>query len=326
MQILRGRTFQDGGTLDAAGLHALVDEAIIQPDFLLSHPEKTAVAGHDQILLFDPVPHAFRRVQAQHLSITAAQHSGFSALSVRRSSAPGGTTVECAADECILRSASGAPRLVTGVTASAQLGVHGAGGVDAGVLPASSWAWIWFIAGAAAGSPVAVLLSASATSPVLPPGFHYRRLIGAAWIDASGVFRPFVQYGTRVAQARVEVALGLSEAAWAHPDSSSSVGYQAASMPAACPPSRVAMVHGTAGCAAGLTACALVLASDATGVGAQSVIVPASAAGVGPIDGLYAAASVHVPLTTAQTCYWKHGMPGPAAPVRFLCSGFTLHL
>lgn len=71
----------------------------------------------------------------------------------------------------------------------------GVNGLDTGT-EASGWYYIWAI-GTGSSAPKG-LLSTSAFSPTMPPGYTYKRLIGSVYNDLSGNFVPFVQYGDTV--------------------------------------------------------------------------------------------------------------------------------
>jgi hypothetical protein len=65
----------------------------------------------------------------------------------------------------------------------------GANGLDTGSEANSTWYYVWLI-GKANGT-VAGLLSTSSSSPTMPSGYLYKRLLGAVKNDSSGDFYPF---------------------------------------------------------------------------------------------------------------------------------------
>jgi hypothetical protein len=84
---------------------------------------------------------------------------------------------------------------IEGVKSSAgnftlDITASGALGLDTGSESADAWYYIWSIA--KADGTVSAILSASATSPSLPSGYIYKRLV--SWVrNTSGNFVPFLQ-------------------------------------------------------------------------------------------------------------------------------------
>ena len=83
---------------------------------------------------------------------------------------------------------SGRTVRLTNLSLSVNSGVAGAGGLDTGLVAASTVYYTWIIAQAGGASPAA-LLSLSATTPALPAGYvYYGRGDGAAITDSSKNF------------------------------------------------------------------------------------------------------------------------------------------
>jgi hypothetical protein len=76
------------------------------------------------------------------------------------------------------------------INVNINITVSGANGLDTGSEAASTWYYIWIISN---GSTVAGLLSTSDTSPTLPTGYTYKRLISAVRNNASSNFIDFKQ-------------------------------------------------------------------------------------------------------------------------------------
>lgn len=70
----------------------------------------------------------------------------------------------------------------------------GANGLDSGALAANIWYSLFAISN---GLATAGLASTSSTTPVMPGGYTYKRLVGMALTDGLGRFLVFVQQGTR---------------------------------------------------------------------------------------------------------------------------------
>ncbi len=75
---------------------------------------------------------------------------------------------------------------------TANITSSGANGRDTGSEAVSTWYYIWAIA--TASGTVALLLSASSTSPTMPSGYTRKRLISCVYNNSSGNFTAFKQY------------------------------------------------------------------------------------------------------------------------------------
>lgn len=105
--------------------------------------------------------------------------------------------VDISADEIILQDASGNPMRVLNLSATADITVSGAGGLDTGAEATSTWYHLWVIA--KADGTKSVILSTSATAPTLPTGYTYKAYTGAWYNGSDGHFRRAYQRGTRAA-------------------------------------------------------------------------------------------------------------------------------
>lgn len=127
------------------------------------------------------------------------------AFSNLRISATGASAVvSVTADELTLASALPAHRSVQAVSLSINSASVGANGLDAGTLAASTWYSVWV---AWNGTTTIGLLSLSATSPTLPPGYTHKARVGWVRTDGSANKYPlgFKQSG-RLAQYAVSAS------------------------------------------------------------------------------------------------------------------------
>ena len=84
--------------------------------------------------------------------------------------------------------------------------------LDTGTLQASQWYYIWAIYN---GTTVAGLASLSSTSPAMPGGYKYNRLVGVAVTDSSANFRIFSQIGNHfVYDEYQQVSTGTTSQSW----------------------------------------------------------------------------------------------------------------
>ncbi len=84
--------------------------------------------------------------------------------------------------------------------------------LDTGALQASKWYYIWVIYN---GMTVAGLASLSGTSPVMPTGYQYNRLVGVAVTDTSANFKVFSQIGNHfVYDEYQQVSTGSTKQSW----------------------------------------------------------------------------------------------------------------
>jgi len=91
-------------------------------------------------------------------------------------------------------------------------GQTGGNDLDTGTLQASKWYYIWVIYN---GTTVAGLASLSSTSPTMPSGFTYSRLVGAAVTDSNAHFLVFVQQGNHwIYDSYQTVSTGTAVMSW----------------------------------------------------------------------------------------------------------------
>lgn len=99
------------------------------------------------------------------------------------------------ADEIVLKDATGASKLVTGINVSPDITTIGAAnGLDAGAETANTWYSVWVISN---GVTTAGLLSASASAPTLPAGYTFKARVGWVRNDGSSNFLKFKQVNRR---------------------------------------------------------------------------------------------------------------------------------
>ena len=145
----------------------------------------------------DPL-HPVTKQQAETLvSDSAAVSSALSFSSLALSATGLSANVSVSAGELMLRSATGAPRLVSGVSLTINTAATGANGLDTGTLAGSTWYAVWVIWN---GTTTAGLISTSATSPTMPTGYTHKSRVG--WIRTDGTASKFplgfTQRGRRV--------------------------------------------------------------------------------------------------------------------------------
>ena len=82
-------------------------------------------------------------------------------------------------------------------TKTADITISGAGGLDTGAEAVSTWYYVYVIYKSSDGTKE-VLLSVSESSPTMPSGYDYKRIIGAVRNDGSSNFLVFDQRGNTV--------------------------------------------------------------------------------------------------------------------------------
>lgn len=117
-------------------------------------------------------------------------------LVVRQASA---ATVTITADRIALFNAATPPLcyVARSVSLTPAITASGANGLDAGSEAANTWYFIWVIYDPA-NDTVASLISTSSTSPTMPSGYTFKRLVGAVRNDENSNFVAFAQRGNRV--------------------------------------------------------------------------------------------------------------------------------
>lgn len=93
------------------------------------------------------------------------------------------------------RSSDNLTDIVLAAPVVVDITVAGAGGLDAGAEAANTWYYAHVIADSTGVNPTRGLLSASATAPVLPPGYDRSRRVGSVRNTAASNFRQFATSG-----------------------------------------------------------------------------------------------------------------------------------
>jgi hypothetical protein len=75
-------------------------------------------------------------------------------------------------------------------------------GLDTGAKASNTWYYLYMISN---GTTIGGLLSASGTSPTLPSGYIFSKLIGAIYVNSGGTFITINQQANRVSIAPTEV-------------------------------------------------------------------------------------------------------------------------
>lgn len=116
-----------------------------------------------------------------------------------KASATGASAVVAAtADQLVVQSAGGGALLLSNVNVTASVAAAaGLNGVDTGATAANTWYAMWVVSN---GTATGMVLSLSATAPVLPAGMSHMARIGWIRTDGSGSKFPlgFIQEDKRV--------------------------------------------------------------------------------------------------------------------------------
>ena len=190
--------------------------------------------------------------------------------------------VSVSAGELLLRSATGVPRLVSGVNVTINTASTGANGLDTGTLSISTWYAVWVIWN---GTTTASLLSLSPTAPTMPGGYTHKARVG--WIRTDGTVNKypiaFVQRGKRVQYALAGALTDFPPMFYG-----TTSGAQAVATGAFCPPTAgaIALSWGVAG----------------TGSGASIAIGPSAAAAVPSSSGFAYIGSSSTLFSATNNC------------------------
>lgn len=210
----------------------------------------------------------------------------FSALVVKSDAVSPNTKVDVTADSVVLFDGTGTLE-ARAVNLVPDLTVSGLNGLDTGTGAANSWYYVWVISN---GSTTGSLFSLSSSSPTMPGGYTFRKLVGAVRTDGTSNLLKFMQTGSDVFYVAENTVLsGGSSPSW------TSVGL-ASCVP---PPATAAFIHAymSYNTAGGPSWYVLNLGSNN-----QSVYAFLQSYG-----GSYAfsnSAQFLIPLTTAQTIYY----------------------
>jgi hypothetical protein len=118
-----------------------------------------------------------------------------SRLKVYNDSGNPASKIDITADAIIMASGT-AYKLLTGVSLAVDCTTNGANGLDTGSLSNGNWYFFYVIYNPTTAT-IAGLASLSATSPALPSGYTYSRLVSAIYYTSSA-FRNVKQAGNRV--------------------------------------------------------------------------------------------------------------------------------
>lgn len=108
------------------------------------------------------------------------------------------TTFNVSFDAAVITQDTGGAVRRTNGSMTINAATVGANGLDAGVLAASVWYYIWLIDN---GTTVAALLSLSNTAPTMPSGYTYKVRVGAIQTDATAKFLRLALRGNKAAYA-----------------------------------------------------------------------------------------------------------------------------
>ena len=135
-----------------------------------------------------------------NLGVQNAVEAGItgSASNLKASSTGTNATVTVTADAICLKNSSNVQVVVNTLSLLIDSATVGANGLDAGVLAASTWYYIWAIWN---GTTSAGLLSLSSSAPTMPSGYTHKAMIGAIRTDSTANKFPlgFTQLGKSVA-------------------------------------------------------------------------------------------------------------------------------
>lgn len=142
----------------------------------------------------------YTSVANNNLPMQSPQSSGsFSKLVITNNAGTPNTKIDVSADVIVLSKPGSQVRL-----SSPSFTIDGSlsgvvNGLDTGILQASTWYYVYAIAGVSLTGTVSSggLISTSATAPSLPSGYTYSKRIGAFRTDASIHFYRVIQRGNR---------------------------------------------------------------------------------------------------------------------------------
>ena len=104
-----------------------------------------------------------------------------------------GNSMSASFDEIVLTDPAGNAMALGGFSGTANITVNGLNGLDTGSEVANTWYYLWVIATPA--RVAGLLISASATAPVMPSGYTYRALVSAARNDGASNLLESRQFG-----------------------------------------------------------------------------------------------------------------------------------
>ena len=230
---------------------------------------------------------AFYTIGRQTSVTATAPMTGARGLSIKNNASNPNYQMDVAADHVILADGSGNTVNISSLSATADITVSGANGLDTGTESISTWYHVWAIYD---GSNKRVLLSTSATAPTMPGSYTYKAWLGAIYNNSSGNFLKLAQRGNSVS---CEPSVALSNA-------TGQTSYTSLSLSAQVPPQATGARGNMGPVSSGNRG--MFVAADGNGVGACGIIP--GAAGTA-IDGFVNVGTWDLDLVTAQTVYWK---------------------
>lgn len=225
------------------------------------------------------------------------------------------TLINITADELVLKDTNGNQFVATNVSVQANCATSGvANGLDTGALAASTWYYIYAIYNPTTLT-VASLVSLTAPTlqalggvslPLLPSGYTYLALVGAAITNSSNQLLEFRVVNRRAFFPEVSIMSNYAATtSWAAYTTNVNLAV----------PLIAKIMHGTLG--VNLNSSSVGLAGDITGMGA---VYATSATSSYTIDGFLGATAFSLPLLIGQTVFVKAGVTNPGA--RLICTGY----
>lgn len=317
-----GEVFTTGspGNLVTAGrLNNHVNGGTVLSGFVTGKTEKTTPDPDDMLVIADSAAaNGLKKVRISNLPAggstnilngTAAQ-APCRRLKITNNSGSPTTTADITVDEITLSRANGTPTYLQSISASANITVSGAGGLDTGSEASNTWYYLYLIHN---GSLTKGLLSTSASAPSLPSGYDYFGLLGMVYNYGADFFR-FIQNGARVEHQVIPMEqLSAAVTSW----TAFSTG--AAGI---CP---IAIrAYGIAG-ATTSSDCSFGLAADSIGAYpsfAAAMATSGNTFGLTVDYTFYAAQRWDITMKSAQTIYYKTN--AQATHLTFLLTGYDL--
>ena len=164
-----------GGTVDPVAIHNNVAGEIVVIT------EKTAPVDDDEIIIEDSEASNVKKSVKLGNIAPKYPYSHKKDLEITYGSYYTGT-VTC--DELVLRDTNDNTILIENVSEVINLTVSGTNGLDTGSEAASTWYYQWIIYKPSTQN-VSAIFSLSASSPTMPAGYTYKRLVGEMYNDAS---------------------------------------------------------------------------------------------------------------------------------------------
>lgn len=232
---------------------------------------------------------------------------GIRTLTASNSSA---AIVNITATNAIVFDSSGNSKRVNNVSVAPNIGLSGAGGLDTGSEASSTWYYFYIIYDST-NLTVNGLFSLSASSPTLPTGYDYYRVVGAVRNNGSSNFINFFQAGENV---------------WIDPQNvfngqAGSTSYVTQSISTYVPPVAVGVKWTFGENTGGSDAIQFSIAGNSSGLGREIFHILDNSGGTE--DSFGTCASGQTPLVSSQTLYWK--TDDTASVYRLDITGYTLN-